>query len=365
MSLKINKLDKRYMQHALYLANQRIGLTGKNPSVGCVIVKNKEIISTGQTGLGGRPHAECVAIKNANKKKLKGSSMYVTLEPCNHYGITPPCTNNIIKSKIKKVYFGIEDPDKRVFGKSEKILQRKKIKVKKNVLFKEIKKLYESYFFLKKNKYPFVTGKIATTNNGYIKTKKKYISNIYSNSFTHLLRYKNHGILVTSKTVNDDNPFLNCRLNGLNKFSPKRIILDKNLIIKKNTNIIKSSNKIKTYIFHNVKNLKKKNFNYKNIKLIYVTLDENNNLDLLKILTKIRRMNIMYLLVEGGIKLTNNFLKNKLFNQFYLIKSNLKIPNSKNPKKYKILNNFARFFRHKEIVNTYTDKDIITRFYNV
>ena len=73
----------------------------------------------------------------------------------------------------------------------------------------------------------------------------------------------------------------------------------------------------------------------------------------------------MYLLVEGGIKLTNNFLKNKLFNQFYFIKSNLKIPNSKNHKKYKILNNFSRFFRHKEIVKTYTDKDIITRFYNV
>ena len=102
MSLKINKFDKRYMHLALCLASQRIGLTGDNPSVGCVIVKNNEIISTGQTGLGGRPHAEISAIKNADKKKIIGSTMYVTLEPCNHYGKTPPCTKFIIKSKIKK-----------------------------------------------------------------------------------------------------------------------------------------------------------------------------------------------------------------------------------------------------------------------
>ena len=108
--------------------------------------------------------------------------------------------------------------------------------VKKNVLINEIKKLYESYFFLKKKEYPYITGKIACTKNGYIKTNSKYISNNYSNSFSHLLRYKNHAILVSSKTVNDDNPGLNCRLNGLQKFSPFRIILDKNLIIKKYKN---------------------------------------------------------------------------------------------------------------------------------
>ena len=161
MSLKINKFNKRYMQLALYLANQRIGLTGDNPSVGCVIVKNNEIISTGQTGLGGRPHAEVSAIRNADRKKIIGSSMYVTLEPCNHYGKTPPCTKLIIKSKIKKIYFGVEDPDERTFGKSIAILQKKKVKVKKNVLVKKIKKFYESYFFLKKTEYPYVTGKIA------------------------------------------------------------------------------------------------------------------------------------------------------------------------------------------------------------
>lgn len=353
------------MQLALYLANQRIGLTGDNPSVGCVIVKNNEIISTGQTGLGGRPHAEVSAIRNADRKKIIGSSMYVTLEPCNHYGKTPPCTKLIIKSKIKKIYFGVEDPDERTFGKSISILQKKKVKVKKNVLVKKIKKFYESYFFLKKTEYPYVTGKIACSKNGYIKTKNKYISNNYSNSFSHLLRYKNHAILVSSKTVNDDNPILNCRLNGLQKYSPIRIILDKNLIIKKNTKIIKSSKKIKTYVFHNVKNIKKIKLQNKDINFVYTKVDNKNKLDLLYILNKLKKMNIMYLLVEGGVKLTNSFLNQKLFNQFYLIKSNINASDIEKEKKYKILNNFSQIFRYKEDIKTFTGNDKITRFYNV
>ena len=119
--------DKRYMKLALNLASARKGLTGENPSVGCLIVKNDKIISIGQTGFGGRPHAEHNAIKNS-LEKLKGSKMYVTLEPCNHYGKTPPCTNSIIKSGIKEIIYGMDDIDKKVKGKSFKILSKKKNK---------------------------------------------------------------------------------------------------------------------------------------------------------------------------------------------------------------------------------------------
>ena len=100
---KFSKKDKKYMSLALTLASARHGLTGENPSVGCVIVKNDEIISIGQTGFNGRPHAEYNAIKNSNEI-LEDSTMYVTLEPCNHYGQTPPCTKEIIKNKISKVF---------------------------------------------------------------------------------------------------------------------------------------------------------------------------------------------------------------------------------------------------------------------
>ena len=127
---KFSNKDKIFMELALNLAKARHGLTGINPSVGCVIVKNNEILSIGQTGFKGTPHAEFNAIKNSNEN-LEGSKMYVTLEPCSHYGKTPPCTNIIIKNKIKEVVYAVEDIDKKVKGKTLKILQSKDILVKK------------------------------------------------------------------------------------------------------------------------------------------------------------------------------------------------------------------------------------------
>jgi len=122
---KFTSKDKKYMKLAINLARSRRGLTGDNPSVGCVIVKNDKIISIGQTGYNGRPHAEYNAIKNSFQN-LIGSKLYVTLEPCNHYGKTAPCTKNIIKSGISEVYYSIDDIDKKVKGKSLKILSKKK-----------------------------------------------------------------------------------------------------------------------------------------------------------------------------------------------------------------------------------------------
>ena len=127
---KFSKKDKIYMSLALTLARARHGLTGENPSVGCVIVNNDQIISIGQTGYNGRPHAEYNAIKNSTDL-LEGSTMYVTLEPCNHYGQTPPCTKEIIKNKINKVIYSIDDVDNKVKGKSFKILLLKKVYSKK------------------------------------------------------------------------------------------------------------------------------------------------------------------------------------------------------------------------------------------
>ena len=136
MSTKKDKFslkDKNYMKLAINLAKARKGLTGENPSVGCVIVKNDRIISIGQTGINGRPHAESNAINNSFDN-LSGSKMYVTLEPCNHYGKTPPCTKKIIKSGIKEVFYSINDIDDKVKGKSFNILRKKKIKVSKELL---------------------------------------------------------------------------------------------------------------------------------------------------------------------------------------------------------------------------------------
>ncbi len=124
------------MELALELAKSRHGQTGSNPSVGCVIVKNDKIISIGQTSFNGRPHAEFNAIKNSFEK-LEGSKMYVTLEPCCHHGLTPPCTDAIIKSKISEVIYGVTDIDKRVRNKSFKILKSKKI-INKDAVYESL-----------------------------------------------------------------------------------------------------------------------------------------------------------------------------------------------------------------------------------
>ena len=154
---KFTKKDSFYMNLALNLAREGIGLSGENPSVGCILVKNDKIISKGQTGFNGRPHAEFNAIKSC-KESLRGSTAYVSLEPCTHHGKTPPCSNIIIRSKIYKVIFSILDVDKRTRGKSFKIFKNKGIKVEYGLLHKKAINLYNSYIINKLKKLPFVTG---------------------------------------------------------------------------------------------------------------------------------------------------------------------------------------------------------------
>ena len=137
-----SKNDKYYLKLALNLAKQNEGLTSENPSVGCVIVKNNKILSLSKTSINGRPHAEVNAIRLANTKYLKGSTIYVTLEPCTHHGKTPPCTNLIIKTKIREVIYSVTDIDERVKGKSFKILKSNKIIVRKGLLKEDGSKMY-------------------------------------------------------------------------------------------------------------------------------------------------------------------------------------------------------------------------------
>ncbi len=357
---KFNLKDSFYMKLAINLARQRLGLTGENPSVGCVIVRNNELLSLGQTGFNGRPHAEVNAIINS-KVNLKGSSLYVTLEPCTHYGKTNPCTNLIIKSKIKKVIFSMFDVDERTKHKSLSILRKKKIIVKYGLLKNEALKIYKQYILNKKKSLPFVVGKIAISKDNCIhSTKTKKITNIHSDSISHLLRYKSDAILISSKTLNIDNPKLNCRLNGLENFSPKRIILDKFLSIKKNSFIFLTSKKNNTVIFYCKGSSKKISLlKKKGIILINLKLNKYGHFHLKTVLKKIFSIGCRNLLVEGGKNLTNNFLKYNLFNEFYLFKSK-KNSNGKNKlnitSELKLLSNK---YKNKSKLNSFTNDDVI------
>jgi len=319
---KFSQKDKNYMKLAIYLARARKGLTGENPSVGCLIVKNDKIISIGQTGFNGRPHAESNAINNAFQD-ISGSKMYVTLEPCNHYGKTPPCTKNIIKSGINEVFYSINDIDNKVKGKSYKILSKKNIKVKKGLLKKEAIDLYDSYIINRKYKMPFVTGKIAVSKNNLIYSERtKRITSLISDKTSHYLRFKHDAILISSKTLNIDNPKLNCRLKGFENFSPKRIILDRDLDIKLNTYIFKSTNNNNTIIFHNSNNSSKiKILKKKGMILVKSRLDNNRKFRFKAILKKLFLLGVKNLLVEGGDKITKDMLNHRFVNVFYLFKS--------------------------------------------
>ncbi len=217
MSTNQNKKnrDNYFMSLALKQAKINLGNTKENPSVGCIITKNNSIISSGHTSRNGRPHAEYNAIKNS-RKNLTNSTLYVTLEPCTHYGRTPPCVRKIIKSKVKKVFFSIKDPDQRTYNNSSKILKKKNLNVNIGVMSNKIKEFYKSYILSRENKLPFVTCKLAASKDLFTINKiKRWITNEYSRGRVHLMRSQHDSIITSSLTINKDNPALNCIIKGL------------------------------------------------------------------------------------------------------------------------------------------------------
>ena len=168
MSIRQNKYSKHtfFMKLALMQAQKNLGNTKKNPAVGCIIVNNDRVIATGCTGLSGKPHAELNAIKFSSES-IKNSSLYVTLEPCSHYGKTPPCVNAIIKGRVNRVFFSIKDPDLRSYDKCTTKFKGEGINVKHNVLKDKVNFFYRSYSKFKKEELPFVTCKLAISRDFY------------------------------------------------------------------------------------------------------------------------------------------------------------------------------------------------------
>ena len=328
MSIKKNKyIDHSFfMQLALKQASKSLGNTKDNPAVGCVLVKDNCLISAGNTSENGRPHAEHNAIY-FNTKNIKNSHLYVTLEPCSHYGKTPPCVKTIIKNKIKKVFFSVKDPDPRSYGKSFYHFKNHHIETKNGIYSKEIKKFYRSYFKYKKNKLPFVTCKLAVSKDFFtINKKHKWITNYYSRRRVHLLR-ANHDCLLTSvKTIISDDPKLTCRIQGLRHKSPSRVILDKNLKIPTKSKIITDAKKYKTIIFYNTYNHKKiTKLKKMNVKLVKMHCANGGNFDLRDILIKIKKLNFSRIFLETGLNLTSSFLQKNLIDDFHLFVSGQKI----------------------------------------
>ena len=316
------------MHLALMHAKKSLGNTKENPSVGCVIVKNNSVISAGCTSLNGRPHAEENAI-SLLKKSIKNSYLYVTLEPCSHYGKTPPCVNLISKKKINKVFISINDPDIRSYNKASKKLKLNGIKVNCGILQDKIKNFYKSYIIYKKEFLPFVTCKLAISKDFYLINKKKsWITNYQSRARGHLLRSSHDCILTSSKTVNTDNPSLTCRINGLEKTSPARIILDSDLKIKIKSKILLEAYRYKTIIFYNKFNKKKINLLSKlKVKTYKIPNELDGKVNLEEALRKVKELGFSRVFLESGISLIRSFFSKNLVNEFKIFVSNSNLGN--------------------------------------
>jgi len=307
---------EKYMRMALELAKKGEGKVNPNPMVGAVIVKNDKVVGSGFHQKYGGFHAERNAILNCSEN-LEGAELYVTLEPCCHYGKTPPCTEIIIHSGIKKVVVGCIDNNPLVENKGVRILRDNGIEVVTGVLEKECRKLNEVFFHYIKYKTPFVIMKYAMTADGKIATKtghSKWITGEEARLYVHQIRNRLSGIMVGIGTVIKDNPLLTCRIeNGVN---PTRIICDSSLRIPLDSNIVKTSGEVNTIVASgcNYDRDKKRALEEKNV---HVISTETEQVDLKALMTVLGKMEIDSVLLEGGGTLNYSALKQGIVNKVY------------------------------------------------
>lgn len=303
-------MQEFFMSKALELAEKGKGWVSPNPMVGAVIVKDNKIIGEGFHKFCGDAHAEVNAFNNANCD-VEGATMYVTLEPCSHYGKTPPCADKIIEKKISKVVIGVLDPNPLVAGKGVKKLKNAGIEVKVGVLEKECIKINEIFMKYITEKKPFVIMKAAMSLDGKIATatgESKWISGESARSQVQELRNIVSGIMVGVNTVIQDNPRLTCRLE--NSKNPIRIIVDSKLRIPSESNVVVTANEVRTIIATTKKADKKIKSELINrgIEIIEVET-KNERVDLKELFSKLGQIGIDSVLIEGGGELNYSALE--------------------------------------------------------
>lgn len=307
--------DSKFMSIALRLARRTEGKTSPNPLVGAVVVRRGKILGMGYHKKAGLPHAEIEAFLDAerNGHNLKGSTLYVTLEPCSHTGKrTPPCVNAIIERGISKVVLGTIDLNPRVNGKGLKILRAKGIKVKAGVLEEKCREINEPFFKYVATGKPFIILKLAATLDGKIATftgDSKWIGSELQRKYAHRLRNKVDAILVGIGTVLRDNPELTVRLGKKSNRQPTPIVLDSRLKIPVESNLIAHQRNPIIATTQLADPIKLKDLEKTGAKVLVIEQDENGQVDILKLVKKLGEMEITSVLVEGGGDVGASFLK--------------------------------------------------------
>ncbi|MCE5220498.1 MAG: bifunctional diaminohydroxyphosphoribosylaminopyrimidine deaminase/5-amino-6-(5-phosphoribosylamino)uracil reductase RibD [Clostridium sp.] len=324
-------MDEKYMERALELAMNGTGKVNPNPLVGAVIVKDGEIIGEGYHECYGEAHAERNAVKNAIKP-VEGSTIYVTLEPCAHYGKTPPCVDLIIEKKFKKVVIGMLDPNEKVAGKSIEKLKKHGIDVVVGVKEEECKNMNEIFIKYITSKVPFVVLKSGMSLDGKIATytgESKWITSKESREDSQSLRNRLNSIMVGVNTVIADDPELTCRVNNEKKLI--RIIVDTNLRIPLDSKVVKNIDKL-TIVATTLKanEGKKQTLRDLGVKVIEVS-EKNNKVNLKELVKKLGEEGIDSILIEGGGTLNFSALEENIVDKviFYIAPKILGGENSK------------------------------------
>lgn len=310
--------DEIYMKRCIDLAKNAVGHTYPNPLVGSVIVHNGLIIGEGFHQKAGENHAEINAVNSVkNKALLKESTIYVSLEPCSHFGKTPPCANKITETGFKKVVIGTLDSHEKVNGKGKKMIENAGIEVISGVLETECQELNKRFFTFHQKKRPFIILKWAESGDGFLDKdfKPTQIGNILTKQFVHQLRNEEHAILVGTNTALTDNPGLTTReITGRN---PVRILIDFDLKVPGNFNIY--NNEAPTLVFNGVKDSEESNIKF-------IKIEKENFLE--NLIQKLYENQIQSVIVEGGSFTLQQFIDAEIWDEAIIIKNeNLKLTN--------------------------------------
>jgi len=314
--------DEKYMHRCFELAIKGAGMVSPNPMVGCVIVKNGKVIAEGYHRKYGSDHAERHAIRSALKKKisLKGSTLYVNLEPCAHFGLTPPCTDLIIEHNISKVVIGAKDPYHEVAGKGIKKLKRSGIEVITGILEKESKDINKFFFKYVTEGLPYVMIKAAQTLDGRIADlnyRSKWISSPESRKLVHRLRAVYDAVLVGSNTVNCDNPELTVR-DAIGR-DPVRVVLDNDLSSNIKSKLFSKRLVGRTVVLTSDKIGKSKLARFLNKGIVVIPCKTlNGKIDLKDALFTLAKLDIQSVMVEGGAQTYSGFISQNLVDEYLI-----------------------------------------------
>ena len=323
------RLELDAMRAALTLARRGLGTVWPNPAVGCVILNDGRVVGRGWTQPGGRPHGETEALRRAGEA-ARGAVAHVSLEPCCHWGQTPPCVDALIAAGVRRVVVALEDPDPRVAGQGLRRLRAAGLDVDVGLCVEEAAELNAGFLSRLRLGRPLVTFKLATSLDGRIATatgESQWITGPPARERAHALRASHDAIMVGTGTVVADDPQLTCRLPGLGHRSPVRVVIDRHLRIPPAARIIADAHRVPTWVLtlRSADPGRRAAFLANGVTLIDVNDDGEEQIDLAAALGALGERGITRLLVEGGARLAAAFFRARLVDRLVWVHAPLVI----------------------------------------